>query len=67
MAASQRAFILFMTTWGDDEGDVKRESNLKELNGLLDKGWTVAQIAPMSGHGEDDDETRSLIILERSK
>ena len=67
MAAAQRAFILFMTTWGDEEGDVKRETNLKDLNALLDKGWRVAHIAAMSGHGEDDDETRSLVILERNK
>ena len=65
MAKQQQAFILFMTTWGDEKGQVARETNLDQLNELLDDGWRVAQTSPMSGHGEDDDETRSLVILEK--
>jgi hypothetical protein len=61
----QRAFILYMTTWGSQEGEVTRESNLDELNELLSQGWSVVTVAPMSGHGEDDDETRNLVILQR--
>lgn len=61
----QKAFILYVTTWGDEKGDIERDTNLAELNKLLSDGWTVAMTSPMSGHGEDDDETRSLVILER--
>ena len=64
-AKSQRAFILYMTTWADDKGKVSRETNLDKLNALLDQGWRVAQATPMSGHGEDDDETRNLVVLEK--
>lgn len=63
--AKQRAFILYITTWGTDRDEVMRESNLDELNGLLDDGWKVAMTSPMSGHGEDDDETRCLVVLQR--
>jgi len=67
MAIKQQAFVLYMTTWGSEKGDVVRESNLDELNALLDDGWRVAQATPMSGHGEDDDETRCLVVLQRGK
>ena len=63
--ATQRAFILFITTWGAEQGEIERETNLDELNELLAQGWTVAHVSPMSGHGEDDDETRSLVVLEQ--
>ena len=63
---TQRAFILYMTTTvEEDDGDVERETNLDELNELLAGGWRVHSATPMSGHGEDDDETRCLVILER--
>jgi len=63
--AKQRAFILYMTTWGTDRDEVMRDTNLDDLNELLDKGWKVEMTSPMSGHGEDDDETRSLVVLQR--
>ena len=61
----QRAFILYMTTWGSEQEEIERETNLDQLNALLAEGWRVANATPMSGHGEDDDETRCLIILQR--
>ena len=60
----QQAFILYMTTFTDDDDEVIRDSNLDALNAMLGKGWQVAQATPMSGHGEDDDETRCLVVLE---
>ncbi|MCB9555140.1 MAG: hypothetical protein H6707_03475 [Deltaproteobacteria bacterium] len=66
MAAKQKAFILYMTTWGGDKGEVERETNLDKLNGLLSEGWRVSSATPMSGHGEDDDETRCLVVLDKS-
>ena len=62
---TQQAFVLYVTTFSDDDDEVVRDSNLDELNALLGSGWRVAQATPMSGHGEDDDETRCLVILER--
>ena len=64
---AQKAFILWF-------GDAQPASNnLAALNQLLDQGWKVANVSPMSGTGERGDETpeskfpysRALVILEK--
>jgi|GEM_PF-6562132 len=65
--AAQQAFILYSTTFANDEGEVTRDSNLDQLNKLLNKGWKISMATPMSGHGEDDDETRCLVVLDKGK
>lgn len=64
---SQHAFILYATTVASDDGEVSRDDNLDALNKLLAKGWRITMATPMSGHGEDDDETRCLVVLEKNK
>ena len=62
---AQQAFVL----WFGDTGN----TNLAELNQLLNQGWKVVSVTPMSGTGERGNETpqshfpysRAVVILER--
>lgn len=62
---TQQAFVL----WFADDGN----TNLSALNTLLGGGWSVAQLAAMSGTGEHGNDTpqspfpysRAAVILQR--
>lgn len=62
----QQAFVL----WFADDGN----TNLQQLNGVLDQNWNISQLVAMSGGGERGPETpqsafpysRALAILQRS-
>jgi len=57
--SEQRAFLL----WRESE----HKSNLAELNQLLDQGWRVTQMAPMSGIGDTSQyaQNATVVVLEK--
>jgi hypothetical protein len=62
---AQQVFVL----WFADDG----QTNLGNLNAMLDQGWRVAMASPMSGTGESGQETpqsvfpysRAAVVLSR--
>jgi hypothetical protein len=64
---AQQAFIL----WFGDSGS--QHNNLAALNQLLNQGWGVLSVTPMSGTGERGNETpqspfpysRAVVILNK--